>query len=103
MTVRKSAHVIVLALAALAVCPVAANAKPSPYEVPQISALPDVNTDITALSARNNAQDPAYDAAPTAAQNERAYFHAPPPAEQGGRCSIRAIVFAKITLAQACF
>jgi hypothetical protein len=104
MTVRKSAHIVVLALAMLTVFLVAASAKPSLYEVPPVSALPDFNVGIIALTAKNNAQDATYDAAPSAAQNERMYFQAPPTrGEQAGRCSIRAIVFAKITLAQACF
>lgn len=40
---------------------------------------------------------------PVAAEMERNYFTAPQATERPGRCTVSTLVFAKVTLAQACY
>ncbi|HZL31729.1 MAG TPA: hypothetical protein VFC54_11820 [Pseudolabrys sp.] len=89
--VTRTVRTAVLASAMLAVLLIAAQAKPSPYELPRAPMSPD----FTAIAAP-----------PSAVSDERAYFQAPAAAgtaNRAGRCTVHAVVFAKISLAQACY
>lgn len=115
INVKKFAHMFVLASALLAVFLVAANAMPSPYAQP-VRVSPDFNSEITTLAIQDKATDKtrAVSKQETAQSEtvgigstaeERALFETPreEPTQRAPRCSVNSIVFAKITLAQACF
>lgn len=111
ITVKKSAHLLVLASAFLVAFRIVAQATPSPYIEP-LRALPDFHEDITTLTF-NEAAPLATKKKPAqsetvgigASEEERALFDARPDRtnKPAGRCSVRSIVFAKITLASACY
>lgn len=111
LTARKGAHLFVLTSAFVVAFLIVAQAMPSPYVEPP-AALPDFHEDITTLSYNEaapltSAKKPAQreTVGIGASEEERDLFEARPvPAhEPAGRCSVRSIVFEKITLAQACY
>ena len=111
MSAGKSAHLAVLTAAFLAAFLIVAQAMPSPYVEPA-SALPDFHEDITTLSYNEAApltssKKPAQSETVGigASGEERALFEARPGLahEPAGRCSVRSIIFEKITLASACY
>jgi hypothetical protein len=109
LSAGKSAQALVLASAFVIVFLIAAQAKPSPYIEPR-NALPDFHADITTLSFNEAAPLPAAKRAASretvgigSSAEERALFEAPVAETPAGRCTARSIVFAKITLASACY
>jgi hypothetical protein len=113
LNVKKVAPAFLLGSALLAVFLVAANAMPSPY-AERSNVLPDFNSDITTLAIKESSAENAMLPRQAAQQSEttgigttaeeRALFEAPRVQHKTApRCSVNSIVFAKITLAQACF
>lgn len=70
----------------------AAQAKLTPFDGAR-EAKPSPEPDVVSLYT-----------GPAAAEMERSYFSAPQAASNGpGRCTVSTLVFAKVTLAQACY
>lgn len=113
-TVKKGAHLFVLASAFTVALLIVAQAKPSPYREPA-HPLPDFHSDITTLSYNeaapltNNKSSRRETVGIGASPEERALFEGTAPQESlhgskpAGRCTARSIVFAKMTLASACY
>ena len=118
LTVKRGAHLVVLASAFTVALLIVAQAKPSLYIEPP-RALPDFHADITTMSFNgaapltNNKPSARETVGIGASAEERALFEAPDThesanespqqSEPAGRCTARSIVFAKMTLASACY
>lgn len=115
LAVKNGAQLVVLTSAFVIAFLLVAQAKPSPYTAP-VGMLPDFHEGITTLSfneaaplktTRSAERKPAQKETVGigASAEERALFEARPVSknEPAGRCSVQAIVFAKITLASACY
>lgn len=71
----------------------AAQAKLTPFDGTRQPKEADKQTDVVSLYT-----------GPAAAELERNYFTAPQPTmERAGRCTTSTLIFAKVTLAQACY
>lgn len=82
--------IAVITLAALLAAS-AAQAKLTPFDGTR-EARPSAEPDVVSLYT-----------GPAAAEMERSYFNAPQASNGPGRCTVSTLVFAKVTLAQACY